>query len=392
MSCLSSSSKHWPVRLDPWEFQLTQTLFSPLDIGPVQVPNRIAVAPMCQYSAHDGCASDWHLQHLMTLAMSGAGLVMLEATAVERAGRITHGCLGLYSDENERALDRVLKAARSVALPGTRFGIQISHAGRKGSSQRPWEGGGPLAAHEDPWTTVAPSALPHDAGWHVPQELEESQIDGIIQSFVEAARRADRLGFDVVELHMAHGYLLHQFHSPLSNRRRDRWGNGPSGRMALPLAVAEAVREAVATGVAVGARITGSDWESGGLGVEDAVELTKVLEAASLAYVDVTSGGIPTKTPIAVRPGYQVPLAEAVKSQSRIIVRAVGLIVNPGQANEIITSNQADQVAIGRGLLDNPRWAWHAADQLGIHLPRPPQYDRARPAIWPGAQQTNRLA
>ncbi|MEZ0167797.1 NADH:flavin oxidoreductase/NADH oxidase [Microvirga sp. TS319] len=371
---------------------MTQTLFSPLDLGPVRVPNRIAVAPMCQYSAHDGCASDWHLQHLMTLAMSGAGLVMLEATAVERAGRITHGCLGLYSDENERALDRVLKAARSVALPGTRFGVQISHAGRKGSAQRPWEGGGPLAAHEDPWMTVAPSPLPHDAGWHVPRDLEEVQIEGIIQSFVQAARRAERLGFDVVELHMAHGYLLHQFHSPLSNRRHDRWGDSSRGRMALPLAVAHAVREAVSSDIAVGARITGTDWETGGLGVGDAVDLARALEAAGLAYLDVTSGGMPTKAPIAVHPGYQVPLAEAVKSQSRTIVRAVGLIVSPDHANEIITSNQADQVAIGRGLLDNPRWAWHAAEQLGIQLPRPPQYDRARPAIWPGAQQRNRAA
>src|SRR5215218_7066870 len=207
MSCLSSSSKQWPVRLDPSEFQLTQALFSPLDIGPVQVPNRIAVAPMCQYSAHDGCASDWHLQHLMTLAMSGAGLVMLEATAVERAGRITHGCLGLYSDDNERALDRVLKAALSVATPGTRFGIQISHAGRKGSSQRPWEGGVALTSDEDPWTTVAPSALPHDVRWHTPRELTGTEIDQIIQSFVQAAVRAERLGFDVIELHMAHGYL-----------------------------------------------------------------------------------------------------------------------------------------------------------------------------------------
>ena len=362
-----------------------QNLFSPLNIGPVRVPNRIAAAPMCQYSANDGCASDWHLQHLMTLAMSGVGLVMLEATAVERAGRITHGCLGLYSDENERALERSLQAAHSVALPDTRFGIQLSHAGRKGSAQRPWEGGGALSAAEEPWPTVAPSACPHDSGWHTPENLDDAGIDRIIQSFVKSAIRAERLGFDVVELHMAHGYLLHQFHSPLSNLRKDNWGGSASGRTALPLEVARAVRGVLSPNVAVGARITGTDWEEGGLTVDDAVELTRLLHCAGLVYVDVTSGGVPTKTPIAVGPGYQVSLAAKVRSQTEMLVRAVGLIVDPKQANEIIESGSADQVAIGRGILDNPRWGWHAAEVLGSSLPRPPQYDRARPSAWPGA-------
>ena len=367
-----------------------QTLFSPLDIGQIRVPNRIAIAPMCQYSAYDGCASDWHLQHLMTLAMSGAGLVMLEATAVERAGRITHGCLGLYNDENERALERALQAARSVAIPGTRFGIQLSHAGRKGSAQRPWQGGGALSAAEDPWTTVAPSARPHDTGWHTPKELDEAGIERIVQSFVKSSKRAERLGFDLVELHMAHGYLLHQFHSPLSNQRKDRWGGSASGRIAFPLEVAQAVRRALSPHVAIGARITGTDWEEAGLTVEDAVELAESLHRVGLVFVDVTSGGIPTKTPIAVGPGYQVPLAQRVHSQTRMLVRAVGLILDPKQANEIIESGCADQVAIGRGILDNPRWAWHAADALGANLPRPPQYDRARPSAWPGANMLRR--
>jgi 2,4-dienoyl-CoA reductase-like NADH-dependent reductase (Old Yellow Enzyme family) len=362
-----------------------QTLFSPLDIGQVRVPNRIAVAPMCQYSAHDGCASDWHLHHLMTLAVSGAGLVMLEATAVERTGRITHGCLGLYNDENQRALEHALQAARSVAIPGTRFGIQLSHAGRKGSAQRPWEGGAALSAAEDPWTTEAPSARPHDAGWHTPKEMDEAGIERIVESFVKSAQRAERLGFDVVELHMAHGYLLHQFHSPLSNQRSDRWGGSASGRIALPLKVAQAVRGTLSSHVALGARITGTDWDDDGLTVEDAVELARMLHCVGLVYVDVTSGGIPTKTPIAVGLGYQVPLAQKVRSQTRMLVRAVGLILDPRQANEIIESGSADQVAIGRGILDNPRWAWHAADALGADLPRPPQYDRARPSAWPGA-------
>src|SRR5215217_2273020 len=212
-------------------------LFEPLDIGPVRTPNRIAISPMCQYSAHDGCASDWHLQHLPMLAMSGAGLVMVEMTDVERHGRITHGCLGLYDDDNERALARALAAARAVALPGTRFGIQIAHAGRKGSARKPWEGGQALGPDEEPWPTVAPSPIPFDEGWPVPAELDSKRIARIRTAFAEATRRAVRIGFDVIELHMAHGYLLHQFLSPLANQRTDEWGQV----LRFPLAIAEAI-------------------------------------------------------------------------------------------------------------------------------------------------------
>src|SRR3712207_3598324 len=261
-------------------------LFSPLDLGSVRLPNRIAVSPMCQYSANDGCMSDWHLQHLMTMAMSGAGLVVVEATAVERIGRITHGDTGLYSDDNERAMARVLAAARAVALPGTRFGIQLAHAGRKASSRRPWEGGTALPSDEDPWQTVAPSAIPVDEGWHTPAELDEPGIERVGRAFADAARRAVRLGFDEIELHMAHGYLLHAFQSPVSNRRRDRWGGDQDRRMAFPLLVAGAVREAVPGTVALGARITGSDWVEVGLQVEDAVTFAAALRDIGLADVD----------------------------------------------------------------------------------------------------------
>ena len=209
-------------------------LFSPLDLGPVRLPNRIVVSPMCQYSADDGCMSDWHLQHLMTLAMSGAGLVVVEATAVERIGRITHGDTGLYSDANERAMARVLAAARAVALPGTRFGIQIAHAGRKASARRPWEGGTTLAGDEDAWQTVAPSPLALDEGWPVPAALDEDGIERVRRAFVDAVRRAVRLGFEAVELHMAHGYLLHSFQSPVSNRRGGPLGRRPRGTPGLP--------------------------------------------------------------------------------------------------------------------------------------------------------------
>jgi 2,4-dienoyl-CoA reductase-like NADH-dependent reductase (Old Yellow Enzyme family) len=364
-------------------------LFTPLALGPVQVPNRIVISPMCQYSADDGSASDWHLQHVMTLAMSGAGLVTLEATAVERRGRITHGCLGLYSDANERALARLLAAARGVALPGTRFGIQIAHAGRKGSAQRPWEGGNALPPEADPWITVAPSALPHADGWHVPHALPQQELDRVRSAFVDAATRAVRIGFDVIEMHLAHGYLLHEFHSPVSNQRQDAWGGSPEKRRAFPLAVTRAVRAAVPAHVAVGARITGCDWIDGGLTAGDAVALASELKALNCAYVCVTSGGL-DGAHVPVGPHYQVPLAERVRRETGIVTRAVGMIVDPVEADRIIRNGAADQIAIARAALDDPRWGWHAAEALGFDLPFPPQYLRARPSKWPGTAQRHR--
>ena len=361
-------------------------LFSPLDLGPVRLPNRIVVSPMCQYSADDGCMSDWHLQHFMTLAMSGAGLVVVEATAVERIGRITHGDTGLYSDANERAMARVLAAARAVALPGTRFGIQIAHAGRKASARRPWEGGTTLAGDEDAWQTVAPSPLALDEGWPVPAALDEDGIERVRRAFVDAVRRAVRLGFEAVELHMAHGYLLHSFQSPVSNRRGDRWGGDREGRLAFPLLVARSVREAVPETVALGARITGNDWVDGGLGVEDAVACAAALKSIGLDYACVSSGGVAPRARIPLGPGYQVPFAAKVKTETGLVTRAVGLIADPHQAEAIVARGEADCVALARAMLDNPRWGWHAAEALGADCPRPPQYDRAKPSLWPGAQ------
>jgi 2,4-dienoyl-CoA reductase-like NADH-dependent reductase (Old Yellow Enzyme family) len=360
-------------------------LFSPLDLGPVRLPNRVVVSPMCQYSADDGCMSDWHLQHLMTMAMSGAGLIVVEATAVERIGRITHGDTGLYSDATERAMARVLAAARAVALPGTRFGIQIAHAGRKASARRPWEGGTALAADEDPWQTVAPSALALDEGWPAPAELDEDGIERVRRAFVDAVRRAVRLGFDAIELHMAHGYLLHSFQSPVSNRRADRWGGDRDGRMAFPLLVARSVREAVPEAAALGSRITGSDWVEGGLDVDDAVAFASALKTIGFDYVCVSSGGVAPRARIPLGPGYQVPFAAKVKAGTGLVTRAVGLIADPHQAEGIVARGDADCVALARAMLDNPRWGWHAAEALGADCPRPPQYDRAKPSVWPGA-------
>ncbi|GGH06961.1 oxidoreductase [Alsobacter metallidurans] len=361
-------------------------LFSPIALGNVELPNRIAVAPMCQYSATDGCASDWHLQHWMNLAMSGAGLVTVEATAVERHGRISHGDMGLYSDDNERAFARALAAARAVALPGVKFAVQLAHAGRKASSQRPWEGGGPLKADQDPWQTVAPSAIPFAEGWHAPKAADAQDLDRIEAAFVQAAKRTARLGVEVIELHFAHGYLGHEFQSPFSNQRTDEYGGTPEKRRAFLLRIAEAVRAAVPGTVAVGARITGSDWTEGGITPDDAVALASELKALGLSWVDVTSGGNVSTARIPVGPGYQVPFAAAVKKGSGIVTRAVGMIATAQHAEEILQKGEADQIALARAFLDNPRWGWHAAEALGFDLPRPPQYARAAPKLWPGAR------
>ena len=363
----------------------TPNLFTPLQIGPVTAPNRIAVAPMCQYTADDGSMTDWHLQHLMTLGMSGAGLVMIEATGVERRARITHGCVGLYSDANERAMARVLAAVRAVQLPGTLFGIQLQHAGRKASSQRPWEGGAALKPDQDLWQTVSASAKAFGPNWHTPEALDDAGITHTIAAFVKSAKRAARIGLEVIELHMTHGYLVHQFFSPLSNHRTDAYGGSLENRMRFGLELMEAVHAAVPKSVAVGVRIAASDWIDGGITVDDAIAFTAALKARGAAYACVSSGGLDPAARITTGPGYQVSFANAIKKKTGIVTRAVGMIVVPAQAEAILADGQADQIALARAFLDNPRWGWHAADALGVDLPRPPQYDRARKALWPGA-------
>lgn len=351
-------------------------LFSPITLGALEIPNRMAIAPMCQYSADDGSASDWHLQQWMTYAMSGAGMVTVEMTDVERRGRISHGCMGLYSDHNEAAAKRALDAAKRVATPGTKFGVQIAHAGRKASCQRPWEGGGPLKAGEDPWQTVSASAIPFDTGWHTPHALTEAEIEALVEHFAAAARRAVRAGFDFIELHSAHGYLLHQFISPLSNRREDGYGGPLENRLRFPLAVAKAVREA-APGLMIGARISVTDWVDGGLSVEEGIEVAKAYKAAGLAYICCSSGGNSPLQKIPTGPGYQVHLAEAVRKAAGIPVRAVGMIDEPLQANQIVANGRADMVALARAILADPRWPWRAAAILGHELRVAPQLARA---------------
>jgi 2,4-dienoyl-CoA reductase-like NADH-dependent reductase (Old Yellow Enzyme family) len=362
---------------------MTSQLFAPIKLASVELDNRIVIAPMCQYSAEDGSMSDWHMTHLGMLANSGAALVIVEATGVERRGRITHGCTGLYSDANEAAMKRVIDHCRRIGT--AKFGIQIGHAGRKASAQRPWEGGGALKSGEDPWETIAPSAIPFGAGWHTPRAMTEDDIATVTAAFVAAARRAVRVGYDTIELHVAHGYLLHSFLSPISNQRTDRYGGLLENRLRFPVEVMGAVRAAVPATTALGARITGSDWVDGGITPDEAIALAKAFKAAGADYIDVSSGGVAADTRNPTGAGYNVPIAERVKREAGIATRTVGLIVAPAQAEAIVAEGKADMVSMARAILDDPHWGWHAAFALGAEVKRPVQYLRAGPKLWPGA-------
>jgi len=362
---------------------MTSTLFTPFAMRGLTLANRIVVSPMCQYSADDGSATDWHIEHLGMLSHSGAALVVIEATGVERAGRITHGCLGLYSDANEAALARVVGAVRRYS--DTPIGIQIGHAGRKASAARPWEGGGALRPDQHPWQTVAPSALPFDQGWRMPKALSEAEIDRIVDSFATAARRAARIGLDEIELHCAHGYLLHEFLSPIANRRDDSYGGSRENRMRLPLRVAEAVRAVWPADKPMGARLSSTDWREDGWTIEDSVAFARALKERGCDFVCASSGGIAGRIAVPQGPGYMVPFAQRMRREAGIATRAVGLIVTPLQAEAIIAEGQADMVALARAVLDDPRWGWHAAVALGAEAHYAPQYERVRPKTWPGA-------
>jgi 2,4-dienoyl-CoA reductase-like NADH-dependent reductase (Old Yellow Enzyme family) len=360
---------------------MTARLFTPIEVGGLKLANRIAVAPMCQYSAADGTATDWHLQHWMTLGMSGAAMVTIEATAVERRGRITHGCLGLYSDENEAAARRTLDAARRVSPPSTCFGIQLAHAGRKASNRLPWQGGGRLHADEDPWQTVGPAAVPFDAGWNVPTPLDAESIAQVIDAFAQAAKRAERAGFDFVELHGAHGYLMHEFLSPLSNKRDDEYGGRLENRMRLIVEVARAVRAALPASMTVGARLSASEWTDGGFSPDEAVIVVRALKEAGVSYICASSGGNYAKAQVPTTPLYQVPFAERIRRDTGIPTRAVGLITEPEEAEAIVADGKADIVALARAILADPRWPWRAAAVLEAPIWTPPQYARSAPTM-----------
>lgn len=354
-------------------------LFDPMSLRGLALANRIVVSPMCQYSSREGIAADWHLAHWAQLAQSGAGLVVVEATAVTRDGRITHGCLGLWDEDRERALAGILARARALAPP-VPFAIQLAHAGRKASSAVPWDGGEPLR-DATAWPTVGPSALAYDAGHPAPRALTMDELAAIRDAYADAACRAIRAGLDAIEVHMAHGYLLHEFLSPLSNVRDDAYGGDRAGRMRFPIEVFAAVRAAVPDDRPVGVRVSATDWVDGGWSVDDTVALARELKSRGCDWIDVSSAGISPKQKIDARPGLHVPYARAVREATGVATMVVGLITEPAQAEEIVANGDADLVALARGVLANPRWPWHAAKALGAKVAVARQYLRGAPSV-----------
>ncbi|HYM34038.1 MAG TPA: NADH:flavin oxidoreductase/NADH oxidase [Steroidobacteraceae bacterium] len=368
---------------------MSSALFTPIKLRELELSNRLVVAPMCQYSASDGTVGEWHVQHLSQLGYSGAGLVVVEATAVERRGRITHGCVGLYNDDNEAALEHVLQVARRFAGP-TKFGIQLAHAGRKASARRPWEGGAPLTAKEDAWQTIAPSAVPFADGWHTPHALSVDEIEQLIAAWTTAAQRAVRIGFDMIELHCAHGYLNHEFLSPIANKRTDQYGGSLDNRMRLPLAIIRAVRAVMPASMPLGMRVSATDWVEGGWDIKQTCEFARATKELGVDFVCASSGAMVSSATVPIGPGFQVPLAAAIKRATSITTRAVGLINSAQQAEKILQEGSADMIAIARGFLDDPRFGWHAADALGATTHGPSQYALARSAGWRKFRDTSR--
>jgi len=352
-------------------------LFSPFALGPLQLANRIAIAPMCQYSADEGLATDWHMIHLGHLAISGASLLILEATAVSPEARISPHDLGLWSQQHEAALRPVVQAIRRHSP--IKLAVQLGHAGRKASSARPWDGGGMLGLEQGGWQTVAPSAVPHGAGERPPVALDEAGLNKVRDDFVAAARRVQALGIEAIELHGAHGYLLHQFLSPLANKRSDQYGGSLPNRMRFPLEVFAAVREAMPRGMAVGMRISATDWVEGGWDEEQSVDFARELNRRGADFVHVSSGGVSPLQKIPLGPGYQIRFAQRIKEQTGLPTIGVGLITEAAHAESIIASKQADMVALARAMLYDPRWPWHAAAVLNAQIDAPPQYWRSQP-------------
>jgi 2,4-dienoyl-CoA reductase-like NADH-dependent reductase (Old Yellow Enzyme family) len=354
------------------------SLFSPIKLRGLSLPNRIMVAPMCQYSAVNGEANDWHFTHINTLALSGAAMFCIEATHVEAIGRITPGCLGLWNDATEAALKPILASVRKRSKAAV--AMQIAHAGRKGSSHTPWDGGQQIPLAEGGWQTEAPSAVSHKEGELAPLALDAPGLARVRDAFVAAAKRAERLGIDALELHGAHGYLLHEFLSPISNKRIDQYGGSLQNRLRFPLEVYDAVRAVFPAQKPIGVKVSATDWVEGGWDIAQTIEFAKELKQRGVDWIDVSSGGASPLQKIPLSPGYQVPFAQAVKEATGLTTMAVGLITEPKQAEDIVASGKADMVALARGMLYDPRWGWHAAAELGGQVDAPPQYWRSQPS------------
>lgn len=353
-------------------------LFSPLTLGQLELANRIIIAPMCQYSAENGQATDWHTIHLGSMALSGAGMLILEATAVLPNGRISYADLGLWDNKTEAALDKTLKSIRKYSsMP---IAIQLAHAGRKASTRKPWEGGGTIAPDEpNGWQTIAPSAQAFNVGAALPRAMTFDEIDELIVAFVSSAQRAERLGLDAIEIHAAHGYLLHQFLSPLSNQRTDKYGGSLENRLSLLLAVFDAIKAVISPKMALGVRISAIDWVDGGWDLAQSLVLAKALEARGCDFIHVSTGGLSPQQQIPVAEHFQVPFAEAIKAEVNTPVIAVGLITDANKAEMILAQGQADAIALARTMLYDPHWPWHAAATLGATVKAPPQYLRSSP-------------
>jgi len=357
-------------------------LFTPFRVGELELANRIVIAPMCQYSAQDGCMTDWHTIHLGQLALSGAALLTIEATAVVPEGRITYADVGLYSDECEAAMGRVLDSVRRWSdMP---IAIQLAHAGRKASTEVPWKGGRQISPdHPNGWQTEAPSAVPFAASDVAPAALDREGLARLRNAFADSARRAARLGIGAIQIHAAHGYLLHEFLSPLSNQRTDEYGGSLENRMRFPLEVYDAIRDAFPAGLPVTVRVSGTDWAEGGWDIEGTIAFAQALEARGCDAIHISSGGLTPAQQIPVGPSYQVPLARAVKQATRMPVVAVGLITDYVQAEAILATGDADLIALARAILYNPHWPWHAAAHFGASVKAPNQYLRSQPHQYP---------
>lgn len=382
-SCFDSKSRGTPLKepllrtIGNLE-KMTSALFTPINFRDLSLANRIMVSPMCQYSAVEGSATHWHEVHLGHLALGGAGMLCVEATAVEAIGRITPGCLGLYSDDNETALRRVVDTIRGVSP--IKLAIQIGHAGRKASSEVPWRGGQLIPVEQGGWEPVAPSNMAHHPAEKPPQALDLSGMERIKAAFVAAATRAGRLGFDALELHSAHGYLLHEFLSPISNKREDQFGGSLDNRMRFPLQVFEAVRKAWPAEKPLGVRVSATDWVAGGWEIDQCSAYCQQLRLRGCDWIDCSSGGVSPDQTIPLEPGYQVLFAKQIRLDTGIPTIAVGLITDPQHAESIVANGEADMVALARAMLYDPRWAWHAASALGATVRAPEQYWRCTPS------------
>jgi 2,4-dienoyl-CoA reductase-like NADH-dependent reductase (Old Yellow Enzyme family) len=350
-------------------------LFAPVTFRQLTIRNRVFVSPMCQYSSEDGMPNSWHLVHLGSRASGGAGLVIMEATGVSPEGRISPWDMGIWSDAHAAAMRPITDFIRGQDAAS---GVQLAHAGRKASTDRPWSGGGPVAPERGGWQPLAPSAIPFDEKSPLPREMTLADIDQVVADFTAATRRAVSAGFDVVEIHMAHGYLLHEFLSPLSNQRKDDYGGSLANRMRLPLRVANAVRETFPQHLPVFARLSCTDWVDGGWDLPQSIELSRELKLLGIDLIDCSSGAIVPHAKIPAGPGYQVPFAEAIRKEAGIPTGAVGMITKAAQAESIVASGQADCVLIARAMLHDPYWALHAAEELRVGAEWPVQYLRGR--------------